>query len=349
VNIGAIVTVAQGREAEDATGGEGIPSRPLVEGLVESPIACHEFLGQTLLQRTLQDLREFGVRQQSVLFEERGCESLGCSQPPTSGKFFFTWENAVAQQLNEGAEILFLIRLGAYVEIDFSDLLRFHRETSSVLTQVYGKRSAFDLGVVSSSQLRTEPGSYRRRLSALIPYHGRYTFRGYSNRLSEPQDFRRLVHDALIGRNSIRPMGTEVGPNLWLGEDASVDSTACLAAPAYVGANTSVKGSCTIAGATAIERDCEVDFGTTVTDSCVLAGTYLGMGLNVVHSIVGPNRLFHLDRNIGMEISDSRLIGRRLTTPLLSRLTKSGSTKSMSSKKSLAGVGANFLGTTRHL
>jgi hypothetical protein len=86
-----------------------------------------------------------------------------------------------------------------------------------------------------------------------------------------------------------------------------------------------------------------------VTDSCVLAGTYLGMGLNVVHSIVGPHRLFHLDRNIGMEISDSRLIGRRLTTPLLSRLIKSGSTKSMSSKKSLAGVGANFLGTTRHL
>ncbi len=342
MKVGAIITVAAEDQGRGTTNDE-TPSQSLFS-LGISPVVCQEFLGETLLQRTRQSLRESGVEQQTVLFEQPGSKGLIPSGSKTAEAFSSAWETAVGQQLNDGAEILFLIRLGAYLEIDFHDLLRFHRETSNGLTQVYGKKSAFDLGVVSADQLRNNGGSYRRRLSALIPHCRRYNFSGYSNKLKEAGDLRRLVYDALTGRNAIRPKGEQAGPGVWIGEGAGVDPSASLFAPVYIGASTEIKGSCIINGGTAIERDCEVDFGTTVTDSCVLPGTYVGMGLNIVHSIVAPNRLFHLDRNVGMDISDAHIIGSRLPTSILA-----GFTKSITKKGSLKRVSANFLETLSHL
>ncbi len=283
------------------------------------PLACYEILGETILQRTLNALHDCEVHQQTVLMEESGSESLFPSRVRSVGKFFSEWEAAVEQQLDGGAETLILIRLGAYLDLDFIQLLEFHRKTAEVLTQVYDHKSAFDVAVVNANQLTGDSGSYRGRLSALIPYHKRYQFAGYANRLREPQDLRRLAHDALLRRNSIRPVGEEVAPEVWMGDGASLDSSARISAPVYIGARTRVKGSCVINGATNIERDCEVDYGTTVTNSCVLPETYLGIGLNFVHSIVTANKLFHLDRNVEVEISDRNLVGKRRSVRTLTK------------------------------
>ncbi|MGH9511785.1 MAG: hypothetical protein ACRD2U_06575 [Terriglobales bacterium] len=282
-----------------------------MQGFGGYPLVCHEILGETLLKRTLNRMRESGIGQPTVLYEESGSESIFPSRVPRAGKFFHQWEAAVGEHLNQGADILVLIRLGAHLEVDFAKLLEFHRESSSILTQVYDRKSAFDTAVVSAQQLNCETGSYRGRLSALIPYHKRYEFSGYANRLRGPQDFRKLAQDGLTGRSSIRPVGREVSPGIWIGDGADVDSTTRITAPAYIGAHTRVKGSCRINGATTIERDCEVDFGTSVTDSSVLPGTYLGVGLNFVHSIVTADRIFHIDRNVEVEISDPNLLGKR--------------------------------------
>lgn len=343
VRAGAIITVAGQEQVKEPGNEETTPSQSL-SSLGMSPIACQEFLGRTLLQCTRQDLHNCGVEQQTVLFEQPGLKSFTHSAAQAAEGFSSAWEAAVTQQLNDGAGILVLIRLGAYLEIDFRDLFRFHCETSNGLTQVYGRKGAFDLGLVSADQLRTHAGSYRRRLSALIPNSARYNFAGYSNRLDGPRDFRRLVDDALTGRNSILPNGERVGPGLWLAEGAKVDAGALLCAPAYIGAYSQVKSSCVIQGGSAIERNCVVDFGTTVTESCVLPGTYLGMGLDVVRSIVAPNRLFHLERNLGIEISDPHLVGTRLPASILGGLKKS-----ITEKVFLNGASANSVGNFSHL
>jgi carbonic anhydrase/acetyltransferase-like protein (isoleucine patch superfamily) len=315
VRVGAIVTVPGGTRTEDSA----FEDRSCFPYLFRYPLACHDILGETLLQRTLNSLRDSGVQQRTVLFEETGSESLFPSRVPSVGEFFSAWEASVGQQLDRGAEILLLIRLGAYLELDYGQLLDFHRQTSGVLTQVYDQKSAFEIAVVNTNQLQGDKGSYRGRLSAVIPYHRRYEFSGYSNRLREPQDFRRLVRDALLHRNSIRPVGEEVSPEIWFGEGTTVDATSRISAPAYIGAHTRVKGSCLINGATSIERDCEVDFGTTVTDSCVLPETYVGIGLNLVHSIVTANKLFHLDRNVEIEILDRNLVGKQRSIRTLTK------------------------------
>lgn len=311
MRVGAIVTVPGAIQGEDPGSQDRTRSQFAFQAFGGYPLACYEILGDTILQRTLNALRAAGIEQQTVLMEESGSECLFPARTPSVGQFFSAWEASIAQQLEDGAEVLFLIRLGAYLDLNFAQLLEFHRKSADVLTQVYDHKSAFDVAVVNTSQLRGDSGSYRGRLSSLIPYHKRYQFTGYTNRLREPQDLRRLAHDALLRRNSIRPVGEEVAPEVWMGDGATLDSSARISAPVYIGARTRVKGSCLINGATNIERDCEVDYGTTVTNSCVLPETYLGIGLNFVHSIVMANKLFHLDRNVEVEISDRNLVAKR--------------------------------------
>ncbi len=188
MRVGAIVTVPGTiREEELGSQDRTGPQYPC-QAVGDDPLACQEILGETLLQRTLNALGDAGIRQQTVLVEESGLESLFPSRLGTIGKFFSAWEASVERQLDEGAEILFLIRLGAYLDLDFARVLDFHRQSSGVLTQVYDHKKAFDVALVSTSHLRGENGSYRGRLGALIPYHKRYSFTGYTNPLREPRD-----------------------------------------------------------------------------------------------------------------------------------------------------------------
>jgi len=311
LRIGAIVTVPSGGQDEICGTKRSPASADEFQPLGGIPFACFEVLGETLLNRSLDRLKAVGVKNPRVLHEDAGSTNFFPSRAPSVGKFFTIWERAVAQQLDNKAEVLILIRLGAYLELDFRELLDVHLQTSSALTQVYDSKSAFEVAVVDADQLRGEKGSYRARLSALIPYHRRYNFTGYSNRLREPHDFRQLAKDALAKRNSITPVGQEIRPGVWVGEGVSIDRTARISSPAFIGAYTKVREGCVIKASTLIERDCEVDAGTIVSDSCVQSGTYLGAGLNFAHSIIAANKLFHLDRNVEVEIGDRKLVGKR--------------------------------------
>jgi len=46
-----------------------------------------------------------------------------------------------------------------------------------------------------------------------------------------------------------------------------------------------------------------------IDNSMVLRGTYVGMALDVKNSIVGNEKIFNLDRNVEVSVSDARLIG----------------------------------------
>jgi hypothetical protein len=68
-----------------------------------------------------------------------------------------------------------------------------------------------------------------------------------------------------------------------------------------------------------------------------MEGTFVGMGLHIANSIVSPGKLFHLDRNVELEIPDSQLIGK--TSPRRSAIqgaksifSKESSRKALNSK-----------------
>jgi len=223
--------------------------------------------------------------------------------------FWPTWDRVVSQYLNHGMETLLLVRVGPYVELDVSEFLRFHRQAASPLTQAYHAQGPLDFVAVDARQLRNGEHSFRAGLSALIGNRHQYQFNGYVNALANPADFRRLVEDALHGQCSIRPLGNEVLPGIWIGSGARIDRSATVLAPAYVGMNSSVRASCRISATSAVEKECEVDCATSVDGTCVLPNTYLGMGLSVSNAIVGAGKLFHLGRRVELQMGDNRLIG----------------------------------------
>jgi hypothetical protein len=267
-------------------------------------------LGQNLLERTLDRLRKSGVAQLSVISEGHNRSHTSDRPSHAYSNFWSAWDSLVSQYLGQGIDMLLLARLGPYVELELQPLVAFHRQTSSPLTQVYDSEGALDMVLVDAERLRSGDGSFRSRLSALIPKRQRFRFAGYSKRITSPHGFRALVQDALLGRCDIRPAGKEVRPGVWFGEGAKVDPSARIESPCYIGKFTCVDGSCTITGATAVEQRCHVDCGTMLDSCCVLPQTYVGMGLRVRGAIVAGSKLFHLQRSLELQISDPRLLGR---------------------------------------
>jgi NDP-sugar pyrophosphorylase family protein len=314
LHIGAIVTVAGPNHD-----GPGIPvhqaSDFIHHKLSEIPLAYWPVLGKSILDRVVDNLCSSGVRQVSVIPENGEPHSSSKVEAITrhQGSFWASWETIVSNYLHQGIETLLLIRLGHYAEIDITNFLRYHRENGHSLTQACGEHSPLDIVAVDASALNNgDP--LRSRLSQLISSRQRYQFRGYSNELKRPEQFRQLVVDALAGACAIRPLGREVEPGFWLGEGARVDGSSCVVGPTYIGAGVRVRNACTISGYSSIEQQCEVDCGTAVDSCSIFPATYVGMALNLKNAIVSGSHLFHLQRNVEVEIQDRRLIGARFAS-----------------------------------
>jgi carbonic anhydrase/acetyltransferase-like protein (isoleucine patch superfamily) len=320
VYIGAILTIA-GRPHVQREHLGSLPRKRLethaspCQLLLGKPVALWDILGKTVLERTIERLRIFGIDRISVISENSGRnlsnEGLRPSLAEDAGQssFWTEWDSIVSDYLNHEMETLLLVRLGPYAEVDFSDLLSFHKQSGTALTQVQHSGGALDLVVVDAKQLRMGVGSFRSRLSGMLPERSHYEFKGYLNRLTKPANFRRLVADALMGRCAIRPVGREVSANVWLGDGAYVEPSASVIGPAYVGTNSYVGPACTVSGGSTIERQCKVDFGTVIDGSCILPQTYVGMGLSLANVIAGNGKVYHLGRDVEVGIADQRLIG----------------------------------------
>lgn len=216
----------------------------------------------------------------------------------------------MANYVRDGVDHLLLLRVSAYHEVDYQELLHFHLQSQSSLTQVYAADGSLDIALVSAATLRNAD-SCLAGVRGLIPRQRQFLYHGYLNRLRNLRDLHRLVQDGLRGNSRLSPVGTEVRPGIWLADGARIDVSAKLNAPVFVGANSRVAACCDIANATSIERGCEIDCGTTVNQSWVLPNTYVGMSLNVRRSVVSATRLFHVDRNVAIAFEDGNLVGPR--------------------------------------
>jgi len=307
VQIGAILTLAASNSNESGTHeslNDGARKRRQFLSNVPNPKL--DLLGKSLLDRTADKLRQSGVKTTTVIAEGPTLTQLARSF--VSSDAGATWDRAVAESVREGVQTLILLRAGAYTDLDFEEVLPFHGEQRATLTQVYAPDGSLDIAVVDAKSLRNADGAYRKTLGALIPKQERFLYDGYVNRLRKPQDFRRLTEDALCGKCRLRPAGSEVGDGVWLGAGAQIDESCVIEGPVYIGAGTRIGAGCTIIGGSAIERDCEIDFGTTVEQSWILQQTYIGLSLTVRHSIVSNQKMFHLDRKAEIAITDSSLI-----------------------------------------
>jgi NDP-sugar pyrophosphorylase family protein len=288
------------------------------ESLGGVPIPLLDVLGASVLERVISRLERLGVTAISVVTtaEQSLAGSRGNFRPDlqwVQAKPALLWRAAAhtfSEYCADGADLIFVIRLGDYTEIDYEEFAQSHLDQKGRVTVARNSKGEFLDAVIVSGGRRNE-GMYllRNMLRDFRTPCKWYTVFGYVKPLLSAADIRQLAMDAFHGRNSIRPIGTEVRPGVWVGEGARIHRTARVLAPAFVGARSKVRAASVVTRGSVLEHHSEVDCGTVVENSTMLPYAYLGAGLDLTHSVLIGENLHNIPRAITVEIRDARLIG----------------------------------------
>jgi len=228
-------------------------------------------LGNDVLRSWMERVRKLGLR------------SLWLTHTPCDERVD---GSALAEFARQGVERLLVIELKSYAEMDLADLLRFHCESRNPVTEA--EDAGGQLGVCLRDYLALHATGEKSAFPSAPTDIGQasYQFRGYAKRILSGKERQELVRDGLTGACAMRPLGTEIRDQVWVGEGAHLASSVRVIGPTYIGARTIVHAGATIGPFASVEHDCVVDCGTTVERSTVLPDTYLAPGLLIRHQLV---------------------------------------------------------------
>lgn len=302
----------------------------LPERVCGVPVGLHEVVGEPIFQRVITRLQKFGINGVSVVSElsasavpqSRGANSSGTKWLyGTGAQFWRSAETAFSDLAQAGAEVIILIRIGPYTEIDYEELIQFHLDKQSRVTcAVDLDGQCLDTFAISASRRNDAAYLLRHELKQHRSVAAEYTYSGYINRLETAAELRLLTLDSFARVVSFSPGGTEIKPGVWAAEGVRIHRTARVLAPAFLGAHSRVRALSVITRGSVIEHHAEIDCGSVVESSNILPNSYVGPGLDVAHSIVGFNRISHLKKNVEVEIFEPKFLGMR-TAPSVRALT----------------------------
>ena len=215
-----------------------------------------------------------------------------------------------------------MLRLDSYVVVDYEKLVQFHLDHHSRLTQACDNQGeALDLFVISASRRNDAAFIFRNMLDRFRVPPDVFFLDGRQNRLRTIADFRCLALESFAGKNGIEPQGEQIKPGVWAAPGARIHREARIVAPAYIGAYARVRALAVVTRGSVIERNSEIDCGTVIENSTVLPFSQVGAGLDVCFSVVGFRHIFHLQRQVDVEIADERLIAMASTSATVRALS----------------------------
>ena len=295
------------------------------------PFACLDVLGATVLERIAQRLRAGGISQLSLI-SDVGPEARTSMQAAihkgrfdaiseAGDSFWQSAEDTFEQFRQSGTDLVLILNVGPYVELDYEELIQHHINKRCRMTTVTGPDGeALGIFVVDASRRGDAATLFRSGLQKVRDDCERFIAKGYKNLLVSPSDFRRLAIDGLLEKNAVRPVGRELKPGVWVGDGAHIHRKARVLAPAFIGARSKIRAASLVTRNSVIERQAEVDCGTVVENSSILPYTYVGAGLDVMHSIVGFRQISHLVRDVAVEVEDGKLVGASLPSAVFRTL-----------------------------
>lgn len=273
-----------------------------------TPLVCAEVLGRSVVERLIDDLLRAGVETVRVCGDlceiERGHPRL---QACTTEEAWTAVREESLTCMEASANAVLVVRVSAYVDFDLKNLLQFHREHGKHVTRAFDENGPLDMWIVTPAVL-AEGSDLMTILAATEPVP--YLVPGYVNRLECADDLRRLAVDGLTARCGLRPQGAESRSGVWMGDDSQVHRNARIVGPAFIGRGVKIAEQCLITRCSNIESNCQVDYGTVVEDSSILPNSYVGIGLDLSHSIVDGNNLLNLERGVMLQIADPCVIQR---------------------------------------
>jgi len=277
VEMGALLVTAGGDE-KSTLQGLWTPSWPV--------------LGKTVLQRWVERVQGLGVGLVSVVDRN--------PQEPNRVHTMVEWAK-------EGVEQILLIVLGAYAEIDLPDLIRFHSEGQRQVTKVFDPHGPLGISLLDRGSILA---NYEQESQDEDLPSSRYDFLGYVVRLSSTANYRQLVEDALEGRCGIQPPALQTRQSVWIDKTADVDASAQIQGPCYIGPATKISAGVVVRGCSSVERNCEIDLGTTLDHTSIQPNTYVAPGLYFRESVVDGTRLEHLARGVTVDLGGAGLTAR---------------------------------------
>lgn len=284
------------------------------------PAGLLDVLGQPLVQRVADRLKRYGVEQIAVISDTVAAAQryVREAQRPdllwtnaSGNELWRTAANTFSEFASAGAEIVLVVRLGAYAEIDIDDFVQFHIDQRSRVTAACDARGAVGTFAISGSRRNDAAFLFRHNLEQSRMPMCDYTFAGYGNRLERAADLRRLTLDSLLQRTEIRPAGREIKPGVWAGPGARIHKAARVLAPAFIGARAKVRAAAVVTRGSVVEHHAHIDCGTVVDSTTVLPFTYVGAGLDLTDSVVGMCKVMNLPRSVEVEITDPRFVAER--------------------------------------
>lgn len=291
-------------------------------GASDDPIAAPalamlDVLGEPVLQRVVQSLRDSKVAPIFLLVDSATAKSNVVRQLDRShvnvivvgdDDFGGAAHAAVANCRERGMQSALIMRAATYVEFDAVDMLKFHNRTDQPITFLADTVGRLETALIDCFASEAT-AAFLSKGSAYSTVASDYTSQSYVNRLRTPADLRQLAEDGLMQRCKVRPRGVEVRAGVWIAEGARVHRHARLEGPVFVGANTHLRAGVIATHCASIERNCEIDRGCIIDSATILAGTYLGIGLEIANAVVNQNRLIDLKRGVDVEIEDPGLMG----------------------------------------
>jgi len=282
----------------------------------EAPLALLPVVGRPVVHHLADHLLRAGIEEITVLSETAPAKYLRAAQRPgihwmnaSNGSLWGTAEAVFNQFAQGGAELVLVIRLGAYAEVDIKRLVQFHLEQRNRVTAVEDSSVPLDVFLISASRRNDAAYMFRRQLTGFRTAQGRFRLNGYANRLADGGDLRRLAADALALKTRMVPAGRQIKPGVWVEDGARVHRGARILAPAFVGAHSKIRAGVVLTRGAVVEHHAEIDCGTVVENTSVLPYTYIGAGLDLSHAVAGFHRLVNLRRNVTLEITDPKLVG----------------------------------------
>jgi len=296
--------------------GAELPHSPLRPALPASdpthptlPLGCVEVLGRSVVDRILDALHRSAFDRVVALADAAKAWPVEMNHDRPSPRFVQDPWGEVAVELQSckaaGIDTVVLIRPSAYAEVNVADLLQCHRDEKAPITRAFLDLRPLDVWVIDASRLESSEDVLPLLLADEC--HA-YPVNGYVNFLGHPRDLRRLVVDCFNNTCRLRPEGQEIRPGVWANEGVEVHRGARIVAPAFLGRGSRIEEQCLITRCSNVEANCHIDYGTVVEDSSVLPNTYIGIGLDISHSIVHGDTLLNLEREVTLQISDNGVI-----------------------------------------
>ena len=278
------------------------------------PFGLTDVAGKTPLQRVVERLHKFGIYPVTAVVEEQLCAGAlkglnGLTPliaPPE--RFWRVAENAFNDVAQAGAELVILIKLGAYAEVDFEKMLQFHIDRHCRVSQAAQAGQPLEVFCISASRRNDAASLFRTQLTKCRSECPLFEHFGYTNLLADALDLRQFAIDILTLRTDTAPPGEQIRPGIWVAPRAQIEKGARVLAPAFIGSFARVRSGAVITRCTSVEHHAQVDCGTVVENSSVLPYCYVGAGLELAHSVAGFTQIWNLRRACTVQIGDEKLL-----------------------------------------